>query len=391
MTLMDNNILSPSPPSSQPILPQKRSSNQCDTPEYMNYKKQATNKSKIQSNYTQACLLLHAIEINRRQMLHPRCIAHLANFVARAWETNPNEIKTQQLYQLMQNLLSTTAIKQTTLENALITFCKNKASTPTPCSSVTLLIAISYIEKLKKKYGTIKGTVGCGSRLITIAYLIAAKFLHSNLKLIIHVPTSPPPSPPTSPILFTDSINSSTSLPLSINSINNNNNNNNNNNINAKTTITTNATTNNKNNNNDKTVEPFTNLTPPSPSPSPSPLPTPLPTPSNDNNNTDNNNIPMALSNNNLLNISTSTTSTTSSSTSTTSFNSTLNDYHLRILRLEMEFLYFLDYDLSLPDPAKLVRWANTFDATNELIDECTSADEGDDEMDDEIDTCSLN
>ncbi|CAO3636402.1 unnamed protein product [Cunninghamella echinulata] len=383
MTLMDNNILPPSPPSSQPILPQKRSSNQCDTPEYMNYKKQATNKFKIRSNYTQACLLLHAIEINRRQMLHPRCIAHLANFVARAWESNPDEIKTQQLYQLMQNLLSTTAIKQSTLENALITFCKNKASTPTPCSSVTLLIAISYIEKLKKKYGTIKGTVGCGSRLITIAYLIAAKFLHSNLKLIIHIPTSPPPSPPTSPILFTDSINPSTSPSLSINPINNNNNN-----INTKTTVTTNATTDDNNNNNDdKTTEPFTTLTLPSPSSSPSPSPSSLPSLSSNNNN-NNNNIPIALSHDNLLNIS---TSSTSSSASITSFSSTLNDYHLRILRLEMEFLYFLDYDLSLPDPAKLVRWANTFDTTNELIDDCTSADEGDDEMDDEIDTCSLN
>lgn len=50
----------------------------------------------------------------------------------------------------MQNLLLTTAIKQPTLEGALVTFCKNIASTPTPCSSVTLLIAVSYIEKLKK-------------------------------------------------------------------------------------------------------------------------------------------------------------------------------------------------------------------------------------------------
>jgi hypothetical protein len=68
----------------------------------------------------------------------------------KAWETDPDETKVRQLYLLMQNLLSTTAIKQQTLENALTTFCQNTASTPTPCPSVTLLIAIGYIERLNK-------------------------------------------------------------------------------------------------------------------------------------------------------------------------------------------------------------------------------------------------
>jgi hypothetical protein len=60
-------------------------------------------------------------------------------------------------------------------------------------------------------------------------------------------------------------------------------------------------------------------------------------------------------------------------------------------MRLELEFMYFLDHDLSTADPAKLVRWAQTFD-TPAPDDDSTSADEGDDEMDDndDDDTCTL-
>ncbi|KAI8340014.1 hypothetical protein BC941DRAFT_419180 [Chlamydoabsidia padenii] len=216
------------------------------------------------ANYTQACLLLHAIEINRRQSLQPRCLAYLANYVVKAWETHPDEIKVRQLYQWMQHLMTTTAIQQPTLEKALFWFCQNKASTPTPCPAVTLLIAIGYIERLNKKCDLVKGTVGCGSRLIMIAYLMAAKFLHDNLQLIIHTPTTPPCTPITS-----------------------------------------------------------------------------LPT--------------------------------------------RPSKRYLLIIRLELEFLYFLDHDLSTADPVKLVLWAHTFDTPPFSVD-CTSADEGDDEMDDDND-----
>jgi hypothetical protein len=74
----------------------------------------------------------------------------LANYVVKAWETHPDEVKVRQLYQLMQKLLTTTAIQQPTLEKALFWFCQNTASTPTPCPNVTLLIAIGYIERLNK-------------------------------------------------------------------------------------------------------------------------------------------------------------------------------------------------------------------------------------------------
>lgn len=59
----------------------------------------------------------------------------------------------------------------------------------------------------------------------------------------------------------------------------------------------------------------------------------------------------------------------------------------MRIARMEQEFLFFLNYDLSVQDPILLVKWAHSYQVPDEQAletEEYTSADEGDDEMDDE-------
>ncbi|KAI8341957.1 hypothetical protein BC941DRAFT_414983 [Chlamydoabsidia padenii] len=294
---------------SSSVIPQKRSYVD-DKPLMLNKKQQLGRRTTRHcGNHTQACLLLHAIEINQRRSLNPRCVAYLANYVAQSWEINPDEAKVRQLYQLMQNLLSTTAINEPNLEQALISFCQNKASTPTPCPNVTLLIAIGYIQRLNKKYDSIKGTVGCGSRLITIAYLMAAKYLQSNLRLIIRSQPSTtrtkteetfvpsPVSPPTSPSMAT-----------------------------------------------------APNQTPPAAITPTTPPLTPF--------------------------------ASLSSQPSDTLLSST-NERYLRIMRLELEFLRFLDYDLSTRDPATLICWAHSFDTS---LNDNVSDDEADDEMDDDDD-----
>lgn len=53
---------------------------------------------------------------------------------------------------------------------------------------------------------------------------------------------------------------------------------------------------------------------------------------------------------------------------------------HFQILRMELEFLHFLNYDLSLSDTLKLIHWAQNFDDDVHY----TSADEGGDEWDTE-------
>lgn len=120
--------------------------------------------------YNQACALLLAIELNKRTRLSKKClgkydlcicyilltilcsiIAHLALFVSQAWEDKPCQEKIQQLYYMMNNLLDTTTMDTTEpFEVSLQKFCQSPVSTPTICPSVTLLIAISYVERLNK-------------------------------------------------------------------------------------------------------------------------------------------------------------------------------------------------------------------------------------------------
>lgn len=62
-------------------------------------------------------------------------------------------------------------------------------------------------------------------------------------------------------------------------------------------------------------------------------------------------------------------------------------DRNLRIARMEQEFLFFLNYDLSVQDPSLLVKWAQSYESLenkSENEETYTSADEGDDEMDDD-------
>jgi hypothetical protein len=52
---------------------------------------------------------------------------------------------------MMNNLLDTTSMDTSEpFEITLQKFCQSPVSTPTICPSVTLLIAISYIERLNK-------------------------------------------------------------------------------------------------------------------------------------------------------------------------------------------------------------------------------------------------
>lgn len=52
------------------------------------------------------------------------------------------------------------------------------------------------------------------------------------------------------------------------------------------------------------------------------------------------------------------------------------------IERMELEFLHFLNYDLSLTDPMSLVNWAQEYSSQTQY----TSGDEAGDEMDDDDD-----
>ncbi|KAI7888852.1 uncharacterized protein EV154DRAFT_516380 [Mucor mucedo] len=272
--------------------------------------------------YNQACALLLAIELNRRTRLSKKCLAHLALFVSQAWEDKPCQEKIQQLYYMMNNLLDTTTMDTTEpFETSLQKFCESPVSTPTICPSVTLLIAISYVERLNKRYRDLKGTPGCGFRMIMVAFIMASKYIHDSLRLIIYTSNrnitpnmiSTPITPPTSPkipITSTTSVIQSITNALSINN-----------------TLV------------EKNDDPSSNMVTPASSP---PLEKIAPKD---------------------------------------------NERNLRIARMEQEFLFFLNYDLSVQDPSLLVLWAQSYqvpEKSPESEQPYTSADDGDDEMDDE-------
>ncbi|KAI8889841.1 hypothetical protein K501DRAFT_238121 [Backusella circina FSU 941] len=252
--------------------------------------------------FSQACSILHAIELNQRKRLSKRCLANLAFYVAQAWESNPTQEKVQQLYYMMSNLLDTTSIdKNIPLDEALKKFVSNPAPTPTVCSTLTLLIAISYVERLNKQYKNLKGTAGCGSRMIMIAYIMASKYIHQCLSLIIYAndrvstkveKVEAPITPPTSPHQHKCSI-------------------------------------------------PF------------------------------------------LISPTNTTTATPKKAED--------DEKNQRIAKMEQEFLYFLHYDLSIQDPSLFIKWAQSYEEQKQeeqveknTEEQYTSADEGDDEMDDD-------
>lgn len=75
----------------------------------------------------------------------------LASFVAKSWELDPTQEKIGQLTKLMNNLLDTTLLcPESSLDDALKQFCQNKIPTHSVSPTITLLIAISYIERLKQ-------------------------------------------------------------------------------------------------------------------------------------------------------------------------------------------------------------------------------------------------
>lgn len=105
-------------------------------------------------------------------------IEHLAHHVAESWESAD---KAPEISKLMKQLLDTTAAvnQDTLLEHALDRFCNQQDTSnaiSTVCPSLTLLIAISYIDRLNKVH-TILLLLLC-SILPTTTWLISLQCVH---------------------------------------------------------------------------------------------------------------------------------------------------------------------------------------------------------------------
>ncbi|KAI8137489.1 hypothetical protein BJV82DRAFT_525188 [Fennellomyces sp. T-0311] len=267
----------------------------------------ASTKQAYAPSYKEACMFLRAIQVNRRERLSPQCLrkCHLATFVVQAWEVNPTETKVTELVDVMKHLLDTTRIDTADLDEALKQSCRNPAAFPTVCPSVALLVAMRYIDRLKKKYNNIRGAMGCSHRLVVVAYMMATKYIHANLRLIIDV-TEPRRRSSVDTLVFSR--------------------------------LSTERSTLKK---------------------SPSPMVSPPASPKSESECAQSPPEQQATSK---------------------------SQRALRALRMEIEFLHFLNYDLTLSDPVGLVEWAHRLTRPAEDQEPpapyYSSADEGDDEMD---------
>ncbi|OBZ83300.1 hypothetical protein A0J61_08649 [Choanephora cucurbitarum] len=290
------------------------------------------------SSYTQAYLILKAVQLNGRRRLTTDCVYHLANSVARSWESNPDQEQIEALVKLMTNLLDSTLLcPERPLDDALQQFCRNHVPTQSVSPSVTLLIALEYIERLKKKYHNIKGTSGCGHRLIMVAYMMAAKYMHVNLRSIIQ--TSPPDLSDNK-----DTPSASTKLPPIMPLCR------------EQTTLLPSPPTSPKAHHLDSDPLKYHYFRSPN-----KPI---------DNNTNSNNRIMTAF---NCQATAHQTTSASSSLPPSPSLPDKAidglesptvnkNERHNQILRMEHEFLHFLSYDLSSSDILKQIRWAHSFE-----------------------------
>jgi hypothetical protein len=113
--------------------------------------------------------------------------ASLAADILKNWEGEElNSSRTAQLAETINNLLTTTAIKGVTdLDAAIMKTCANRSAMPVACPTTTMMVAICYIQRLKRKYQNVKGARGCSQRLLLVAYMISAKYIHACLRTIV--------------------------------------------------------------------------------------------------------------------------------------------------------------------------------------------------------------
>ncbi|KAI9316639.1 hypothetical protein BX666DRAFT_1945333 [Dichotomocladium elegans] len=279
-------------------------------------------------NYNEAKGILQAIRLNQREPLSQQCIHRLATYVVQAWEADPSITRVVELVDVINHLISATTLSsQPGLDdNLLRQYCRNPSALPTLCPSVALLIAMRYIDRLKKKYTSIRGAVGCSHRLVVVAYMMATKYIHASLRLVVNEDDDQlrqrqrqPSSSGSSQASNSDDSDPTEALP--------------------HTRLSTERSTLNR---------PFVAAQPPA-SPPLSPPASPK------------------------------TQREPSLETSRRA---------LRALRMEIEFLHFLSYDLSCVDPISLVYWVRQINNNDDDDRQYTSADEGDDEL---TDSDSLN
>ncbi|KAL1925378.1 uncharacterized protein VTP21DRAFT_261 [Calcarisporiella thermophila] len=130
-------------------------------------------------NPSQGKLLLSFIRTIRGRFLNSRALGGIVKYTLSQWEGYSPE-RYEYLFTSIRRLLFITRTNHQCSSNQSTPLLERYAL-PTPCPTATLLLATSYLDRLRTKYPSATQSEGCCLRLVIIAYIIAAKFIHSNL------------------------------------------------------------------------------------------------------------------------------------------------------------------------------------------------------------------
>ncbi|RUP49528.1 hypothetical protein BC936DRAFT_142318 [Jimgerdemannia flammicorona] len=160
-------------------------------------------------NYAQGAMLLQIIRLNAKRLITERMIVETTKHILRTWEPETlDPVRSVAFAKFVHFFVNKTALNfgDLPLETAIVMSCVSRSAVPIVCPTVTLVMAMGYIDRLRKKHPAAVAQSGSTQRLFLMAYIIAAKYIHSTLGTVIATSSLPrnlnfpssSPLPPTS-------------------------------------------------------------------------------------------------------------------------------------------------------------------------------------------------
>ncbi|ORY92328.1 hypothetical protein BCR43DRAFT_527581 [Syncephalastrum racemosum] len=170
-------------------------------------------------NYWHAALFLHVLKQRKREPLQRSSIEILARQLTRTWRPSSAEEDIPQFASFIENLLHATALStnvemdQTiSLDQAIVLSVKDEFALPVVCPATTMACTLVILERLNEKMSYAGNHTSCAplERLVTVAYLMAAKASYAGLRSVMAIGhPSPIPSGANTPRSMDDWIASS--------------------------------------------------------------------------------------------------------------------------------------------------------------------------------------
>ncbi|KAI9008957.1 hypothetical protein CLU79DRAFT_839995 [Phycomyces nitens] len=138
-----------------------------------------------------AVLLLHIIQLRKRERLDLISIEYISRALISDWHELSKDISyIREVILFIRELTDATFNPEHTLDEALYITVRSPFSKGLKivCPATTTAYAVYFIANLKKRCQRGKKYITCIKRLFLIAYIMAAKYIQSNLLSVVSVP-----------------------------------------------------------------------------------------------------------------------------------------------------------------------------------------------------------